>query len=63
MISKWHFQHSRSDNSLFYNWSSGHLTLVLVYVDDIIITGSSPLLIQQVIQSMNQTFALKDMGE
>lgn len=63
MISKRHFQHSRSDNSLFHAWNSGHLTLVSVYVDDIIITSSSPTLIQQVIQSMNQAFALKDMGE
>ncbi|KAK9191327.1 hypothetical protein WN943_019939 [Citrus x changshan-huyou] len=55
MISKWHFQHSRSDNSLFYNWSSGHLTLVLVYVDDIIITGSSPLLIQQEEQPIDES--------
>ncbi|XP_024038432.1 uncharacterized protein LOC112097423 [Citrus clementina] len=63
MISKWHFQHSRSDNSLFYAWNSSHLTVVLVYVDDIIITGSSPSIIQQVIQHMHQAFALKDLGE
>ena len=63
MISKWHFQHSRSNNSLFYTWNSGHLTIVLVYVDDIIITGSSPSMIQQVIQNINQAFALKDLGE
>ena len=63
MISKWHFQHSRSDNSLFYAWNIGHLTIILVYVDDIIITGSSPSMIQQVIQNMHQAFALKDLGE
>ena len=63
MISQWHFQHSRSDNSLFYAWNSGHITIVLVYVDDIIIIGSSPSLIQQTIHNMHQTFALKDLGE
>ena len=41
MLSQWHFQHSRSDNSLFYAWNSGHITIVLVYVDDIIITDSA----------------------
>lgn len=42
---------------------NGHLLLVLVYVNDIIITGSSSDHIQQTIQDMQQTFALKDLGE
>lgn len=63
MINQWHFQHSKSDNSLFYKWINGHVILVLVYVDDIILTGSNSYLIQQVIQDMHQTFALKDLGD
>lgn len=42
---------------------NGHLLLVLVYVNDIIITGSSSDHIQKTIQDMQQTFALKDLGE
>ncbi|KAH9685572.1 retrovirus-related pol polyprotein from transposon RE1 [Citrus sinensis] len=41
----------------------GHLLLVLVYVDDIIVTGSDSAQIQQVITNLQSTFALKDLGE
>ncbi|KAH9744437.1 retrovirus-related pol polyprotein from transposon RE2 [Citrus sinensis] len=41
MTSQWHFEHSKSDSSLFYRWDAGDILLVLVYVDDIIITGSN----------------------
>lgn len=37
------------------------MILVLVYIDDIILTGCSPHLIQQFIQNMHHTFALKDL--
>ena len=63
ILSQWHFQNSKSDNSLFYKRENGHLILVLVYVDDIIITGSFSVKVQQVIQDMQKTFALKDLGE
>ncbi|KAH9671717.1 reverse transcriptase Ty1/copia-type domain-containing protein [Citrus sinensis] len=63
MISQWHFQNSKSDNSIFYKRENGHLLLVLVYVDDIIITGSNSTKVQQVIQDIQKTFALKDLGE
>lgn len=63
MTTQWHFQHSKSDSSLFYKWINGHVILVLVYIDDIILTGSNPQLIQQVIQDMHHTFALKDLGD
>ena len=36
---------------------------MLVYVDEIIITSSSSDKVQQVIQDMQKTFALKDLGE
>lgn len=55
MISHWHFQNAKLDNYLFYKWSSGHLILVLVYVDETIITYSSSYLIQEVIQDMHKT--------
>ncbi|KAL6313083.1 hypothetical protein AAG906_006654 [Vitis piasezkii] len=35
----WGFQPSIYDNSLFYSRKNGHLVLVLVYVDDILIIG------------------------
>nr|CAN68364.1 hypothetical protein VITISV_021899 [Vitis vinifera] len=38
------------------------MLVVLVYVDDIIVTGSSSLLIEQLISSLNSCFALKDLS-
>ncbi|KAH9761225.1 hypothetical protein KPL70_000416 [Citrus sinensis] len=63
MTTQWHCQHSKSDSSLFYKWINDHVILVLVYIDDIILTGSNPQLIQQVIQDMHHTFALKDLRD
>lgn len=63
MISQRHFQNSKYDNSLFYKWNNCHLTLILVYVDDIIITCSSSPMNQQVIHGMHRTFGLKDLRE
>lgn len=39
------------------------MLLILVYADDIIITGSNAQLIQQVIDNLESTFALKDLSE
>ncbi|KAH9783113.1 hypothetical protein KPL71_009187 [Citrus sinensis] len=63
MVVKWGFQNSRSDNSLFYKWIGDQVIFVLVYVDDIIITGSSDQMVQQVITNMQNAFALKDLGK
>lgn len=48
---------------LFYKWDNGHILLVLVYVDEIIFTGSSHQSVLQVISDMQTTFDLKDLGE
>ena len=63
MVSQWRFLNSKSDSSLFYKWESGHILLILVYVDDIIVTDSNYQLVQQVILNMHKTFALKDLKE
>ena len=63
LTAQWGFRNSKSDTSLFFKRVQGHLLLVLVYVDDIIVTGSSTCLIQQVISNLQSTFALKDLGE
>lgn len=45
MISQWHFQNLKFDNSPFFKWDRCHIHLVLVYVDDITIIGSSSVMI------------------
>lgn len=57
------FKSSRCDPSLFTYTTATAKLYVLVYVDDIIITGSSSELITKLIQQLNVTFALKELGE
>ncbi|KAK6124941.1 hypothetical protein DH2020_041316 [Rehmannia glutinosa] len=57
------FQVSVSDSSLFHKRENGKLLLILVYVDDILLTGDDSHAITSVIQQLNQKFALKTLGE
>lgn len=59
----WGFQASKSDTSLFIQHIGKDILLVLIYVDDILITGSHSKHIESVIQNFNSEFALKDLGE
>lgn len=52
------FQTSRCDPSLFIHSHSGHCTYILVYVDDIIVTGISTARILALIEKLHPTFAL-----
>lgn len=53
---------SRADTSLFVYAQGCHLVYILVYVNDFIITGSSPLLVQQFIHQLAAIFPIKDHG-
>ncbi|KAJ0788607.1 putative RNA-directed DNA polymerase [Helianthus annuus] len=57
------FYGSKTDPSLFIRNSSGCLVYLLVYVDDIIITGNNSTVVASIIQQLNSLFALKDMGQ
>lgn len=56
------FTSSKADNSLFFKFSQSPCLFVLVYVDDIIVTGSSNIEIQKLIYSLDTAFSLKDLG-
>ncbi|GKV48448.1 hypothetical protein SLEP1_g55261 [Rubroshorea leprosula] len=56
------FQNSRSDTSLFIYRNGSDCLYFLVYVDDIIVTGSNPQLIDSLIQLISNTFSIKDLG-
>ncbi|KAH9801347.1 retrovirus-related pol polyprotein from transposon RE1 [Citrus sinensis] len=50
-------------SSLFIKHESGGIVIVLVYVDDILITGDNNTIIETFIKYLGDTFALKDLGE
>ncbi|XXG70265.1 hypothetical protein AAC387_Pa06g3062 [Persea americana] len=53
---------SWSDTSLFFKRSKDYILLILNYVDDIIVTGSSLSLITTLLQLLHSEFAIKDLG-
>ena len=56
------FTNSVADTSLFVFNHRGIILYLLVYVDDIIITGNNPQAVQTFIQQLSQRFSLKDLG-
>lgn len=56
------FLSAKSDTSLFMRFSPTFKIYVLVYVDDIIITGSSSSEISSLISCLNNKLSLKDLG-
>ncbi|CAM8984711.1 unnamed protein product [Rhodiola kirilowii] len=56
------FKQSLHDYSLFTYDKEGQFLILLVYVDDVILTGTSSSLIQQVKEFIHATFKIKDLG-
>ncbi|CAJ2668892.1 unnamed protein product [Trifolium pratense] len=56
------FQTSKCDPSLFILNKDNHIVYLLVYVDDIIITGSSSQLVTSLVHKLNSVFSLKQLG-
>ncbi|CAM8905835.1 unnamed protein product [Rhodiola kirilowii] len=56
------FKQSLEDYSLFTLRRNGHFIILLVYVDDVVITGTSPELIQQIKDFIHDKFKIKDLG-
>lgn len=56
------FHNCHSDPSLFIKQTPTSLTILLVYVDDILLTGSDPALITQLLTQMHHFFSMKELG-
>nr|GEW58500.1 ribonuclease H-like domain-containing protein [Tanacetum cinerariifolium] len=56
------FTHSRCDSSLFIYRQGTDTAYLLLYVDDIVLTTSFESLLQKVIRSLHQEFAMTDLG-
>ncbi|KAH9658123.1 retrovirus-related pol polyprotein from transposon RE1 [Citrus sinensis] len=59
---QWGFRNSKSDSSLFLRKTKVSLIMVLIYVDDILVTGPNSEELDSFIQQFNIVFALKDLG-
>ncbi|KAK0575318.1 hypothetical protein LWI29_037144 [Acer saccharum] len=57
------FLNSKCDASLFVRHRSGQILYLLVYVDDIIVTGSSQSQVHDFIAVLAHRFSLKDLGQ
>ena len=57
------FIEAKSDTSLFVYRRGDETSYLLLYVDDIVLTASSQRLLQSVISSLQQEFAMKDLGQ
>ncbi|CAL1368567.1 unnamed protein product [Linum trigynum] len=62
-ISNLGFQQSRNDPSLFTRTTAAGAVALLLYVDDMAITGSDHDGIQRLKEGLNASFNLKDLGE
>ncbi|KAF5442680.1 hypothetical protein F2P56_035312 [Juglans regia] len=56
------FTYCISDSSLFVYNTAALRVYIMVYVDDILITDSSPMTVQSIISQLQFEFALKDLG-
>eukprot|EP00268_Persea_americana_P067868 TRINITY_DN9389_c0_g1_i14.p1 TRINITY_DN9389_c0_g1~~TRINITY_DN9389_c0_g1_i14.p1 ORF type:complete len:382 (-),score=56.41 TRINITY_DN9389_c0_g1_i14:482-1627(-) len=56
------FHPSPYDPSMFLHHASTGITILLVYVDDIIITGTDADMIHQLQASLHESFHMKDLG-
>lgn len=56
-------QNSCADTSLFIYHQQGCTMYLLVYVNDIVLTGSDPLLLNQFFSSLFAQFSINDLGD
>ncbi|PKI59143.1 hypothetical protein CRG98_020509 [Punica granatum] len=55
------FSNSKADSSLFTLWGPQYIIYLLVYVDDIILTGTPGAPFQSIITALQKEFAMKDL--
>jgi hypothetical protein len=56
------FVTSKADTSLFIYHKARVTIYLLVYVDDIIVTSSTPVAVTTLLEGLHSEFALKDLG-
>jgi hypothetical protein len=61
-LSQLGFIPSKADTTLFIFWRDVVQIYMLVYVDDIVIAGSTPEAVEHLVQSLSKDFPIKDLG-
>lgn len=56
------FKHSKADYSLYSQVTNENITLVLIYVDDILISGNCQVAINELKIMLSAHFSMKDLG-
>ena len=57
------FTKAKADTSLFIYRRGDETAYLLLYVDDIVLTASSQQLLERIIYSLQQEFAMQDLGQ
>jgi len=57
------YTQSNSDHTLFLKHSEKQITALIVYVDDMIVTGNDPAERKRLQQHLTREFEMKDLGE
>ena len=56
------FKQSRADPCVFYKWVNGQLTIISVYVDDLILLANMMCEMKQMKENLSSHFKMKDLG-
>nr|CAD41085.2 OSJNBb0011N17.2 [Oryza sativa Japonica Group] len=57
------YKQCNGDHTVFYHHSGDHITILAVYVDDMIITGNDCSEITRLKQNLSKEFEVKDLGQ
>jgi hypothetical protein len=63
VITHLHFLQSKADPSLFIYSTDSLKCYLLVYIDDLVITGNNPVFVTDVIRHLSTQFQVKDLGD
>lgn len=63
ILLSFNFKLSSADSSLFVQNIGSRITIILIYVDDILLTGNSSTYCKDLISQLRKHFPLKDLGE
>jgi hypothetical protein len=55
------FVSSKADTTLFIFYEGDVHIYMLVYVNDIVISGSTPVVVDRMVSSLSNTFPIKDL--